>query len=58
MMPTLIFHSLGYFVALLVLSALVLTVDRLGLMLWVGWLNRRENKPEGNASGQYWRVHR
>jgi hypothetical protein len=62
MMPTLILHSLGYFVTFLALIALVFAVDRLGLMLWVAWLNRRENKcermPEGNDSGEYWRVHR
>jgi hypothetical protein len=33
MMPTLILHSLGYFVAFLVLIFLVFAVDRLGLML-------------------------
>ncbi len=62
MMPTLIVLSLGYFVAFLVLISLVFAVDRLGLMVWVAWLNHRENKrehkPEGNGSGEYWRVHR
>jgi hypothetical protein len=62
MMPTLISHSLGCFAAFLVLIVLVFAVDRLGLMLWVAWLNRRkskrERKPEGNGSGEYWRVHR
>ena len=54
-MPTLISHSLGYFVAFLVLIALVFAVDQLGLMLWVAWLSRcdgkHEGKPEDNGSG-------
>lgn len=56
-MPTLILHPLGYFVAFLVFIALVFAVDRLGLMLWVACLNRRENKRErklmarGNIGG-------
>ena len=62
MTPTPILSSLGYFVALLVLVALTLAVNRLGLMLWMAWLSRRdgkrEGKPEGNSSGEYWRVHR
>jgi hypothetical protein len=62
MMQTPILSLLGYFVALLVLVALTFAVNRLGLMLWVAWLSRRdgkhEGKPEGNRSGEYWRVHR
>ena len=62
MMPTLILHSLGYFVPFLVLIALVFAIDRLGLMLWVWWLkhceSKRERKPQGNGSEEYWRVHR
>jgi hypothetical protein len=62
MMSILILHSLGCFVAFLVLIALVFAVDQLGLRLWVAWLNRRdgkhEGKPEDNGSGEYWKVHR
>lgn len=58
MILTLILHSLGCFVAFLVLIILGVAVDRLGLMLWVAWLNRRKNKPGDNGSGEYWRVHR
>jgi|HubBroStandDraft_1064217.scaffolds.fasta_scaffold264818_2 hypothetical protein len=58
MMQTPILHLLGYFVAFLVLVALMFAVDRLGLLLWVAWLNRRAGKPEDNGSGEYWRLHR
>ncbi len=58
MMPTLILHPLGYLVAFLVLVAPVFAIDRLGLLLWVAWLNRRESEPGDNGSGEYWRVHR
>jgi hypothetical protein len=58
MMQTSILHLLGYFVAFLVLVALMFAVDRLGLLLWVAWLNRRAGKPEDNGSGEYWRLHR
>ena len=41
---------------------LTVTVDRLGLLLWVAWLSRRdgndEGKPEDNGSGEFWRAHR
>jgi hypothetical protein len=56
--PTLIFHSLGYFVAFLVLVALVFAIDRLGLRLWVARFDRREGKRGNNGSGEYWRLHR
>jgi hypothetical protein len=58
MTPTLIFHSLAYLVAFLVLVALAFAIDRLGLWLWVAWFNRRESKPGDKGSGEYWRVHR
>ncbi|MGO9434190.1 MAG: hypothetical protein ACLP00_07835 [Terracidiphilus sp.] len=58
MMQTLILHSLGYFVEFLVLVALIYAVDRLGLLLWVAWLNSREGNPEHNGSRKYWRAHR
>ncbi len=48
MMQTPTINSLGYFVALLVLVALTFAVDRLGLMLWVAWLNRCEGKHEAS----------
>jgi hypothetical protein len=58
MTQTLILHSLGCFVSVLVLVALVFAVDRLGLWLWVAWLNRREGKAGDSGSGEYWEVHR
>ncbi len=61
MIPTLIFHLLVYFVAFLVLVALAFAIHRLGLQLWLAWLNHRENKREhkleDDGSGEYWRVH-
>jgi hypothetical protein len=51
-MPTPL-HLLDSFIAFLVLVALVFAIDRLGLLLWVAWLDRRESKPGKDVSGEY-----
>lgn len=57
MMQTLIHHPLGFFVVFLVLVALTLALDRLGLLVWMAWLNRRSVTRKDHGSKEYWGVH-
>jgi hypothetical protein len=53
---TLSHHPVRCLVALLALVVLVFSVDRLGLLTWIAWSNRRA-KHQDDGSKQYWRLH-
>ncbi|MGA3089783.1 MAG: hypothetical protein ABSD75_14290 [Terriglobales bacterium] len=57
MQATLIQHEAAGFIAFLSLLALSYIIDRLGLMAWFAWLNRRQSKPREDAGEPYRRVH-
>ena len=62
MIQTVIRHPaacLGVFLALITLT---FVVNRLGLVVWLAWLDRhkgdrRGQKSHGEATKEYWRVH-
>jgi hypothetical protein len=54
---TWIHHPVRCLVALLALVVLVFSVDRLGLLTWIAWLNRRAEHQD-NGSKETWRLHR
>jgi hypothetical protein len=43
--------------ALLLLVLLTFIINRLGLCIWVGWVNRRKRLDEDSSAKQYWSVH-
>jgi hypothetical protein len=57
MIQTLIHHPAADCIALLSLVALMFVFDRLGLIAWIPWLNRRKNKQHDEAAEDYWRIH-
>lgn len=62
MMQALIHHSAACLIAFLFLVVGTLLADRLGLIVWLAWLdrhegNRREENRHGDATEEYWRIH-
>jgi hypothetical protein len=57
MIEVLIHHRAACLIALLSLVALAFVANRLGLLVWLAWLDRREEKRPGEATKEYWRLH-
>ena len=62
MIQMLIHHRAACLIALLSLVALAFVANRLGLIVWLAWLdrregNRREKRCHGDATKEYWRLH-
>jgi hypothetical protein len=62
MIEVLIHHSAACLMAFLLLVVLTFLADRLGLVVWLAWLdryngNRRAEKRHGDATEEYWRIH-
>jgi hypothetical protein len=57
MIRTLIRHPAAYFIAFLSLVVLTFVANRLGLIAWLAWLNRREDKRRGEVTREYWKIH-
>lgn len=63
MIQTLIHHRTGFLIAFLFLVALTFVVNRLGLIVWIAWLDRYkgdryEDKRRGESTREYWRLHK
>jgi hypothetical protein len=56
-MQMLVHHPGAVSIALLSLVALILVLNRLGLMAWVPWLHRRKDTQPDKAEDDYWRTH-
>jgi hypothetical protein len=56
MIETLIHHRAACLIVLL-LIALAFLANHLGLITWLAWLDRREEKHPGEATKDYWRLH-
>jgi hypothetical protein len=62
MIEVLIHYSAACLIAFLLLVVLTFLADRLGLVVWLGWLDRhngdrRAVKRHGDATEEYWRIH-
>jgi hypothetical protein len=62
MIEVLLHHSAACLMAFLLLVVLTFLADRLGLVVWLAWLdryngNRRAEKRLGDATEEYWRIH-
>jgi hypothetical protein len=62
MIQTLIHHRAACLIALASLVALAFVANRLGLIVWLAWLDRhagdrREEKRHGEVTREYWRIH-
>jgi|HubBroStandDraft_5_1064220.scaffolds.fasta_scaffold2188848_1 hypothetical protein len=55
MIATLIHHRTACLIVLL-LIALAFLANRLGLITWLAWLDRREEKHFAEATKDYWRL--
>jgi hypothetical protein len=57
MIQTLIHYPAADFIAVLSLVALIVVFDRLGLIAWIPWLDRRKDKQRDKAADGYWNIH-
>jgi hypothetical protein len=60
MMQALIHHSATCLIAFSFLVVGALLADRLGLIVWLAWLDRHDRREEncrGDATEEYWRIH-
>jgi hypothetical protein len=57
MIQTLVDHPADVLITLLFLVVAIFIIDRLGLLIWLAWLNRREGEPKHKAAKEYWRIH-
>ena len=62
MIQMLIHHLVACLIAFVFLVALTFAADRLGLIIWLAWLDRhkgdrREQKHHNEATKEYWRMH-
>jgi hypothetical protein len=63
MIETLIHHPAGCLIAFLSLFVLTFVANRLGLIVWLAWLDRRgedrrDDKRHRQATREYSRIHR
>jgi hypothetical protein len=54
---TLNHHPAAYLIAFLSLVVLTLVANRLGLIAWLAWLDRREDMRGGEVTREYWKLH-
>jgi hypothetical protein len=62
MIQAVIHHPAACLGALQALVALAFVVNRMGLIVWLAWVDphkgaHREQKRNGEATKEYWRVH-